>query len=339
MKKITLLLLALGIFTLVTAAELKLLEFRELSNDLTAQTPAIFDIENNYCAALRVELVKAVPLTFSEKIYKTQQTSRGDYYYFSAKEKGLTLKSPGYKDLYIPAPATGFKGTQVYYARIEAVGEPSFDVTIQVMPPDAVVLVNGKPWTTPTQKLTPGEYSVEISKEGYDPLRQKISVGTTPASFNFNLSKTVIVEKVVPVPPVSPTPSVKEEPKSVTAGLPAFEAYDFSFKMLSCQATPDNKLIIKIQITNHSDEDRDFYFKPGTRIFDEKGKEYRVAIREIGDKKAYSYQSMDHQLVMGVPTVLILTFEKIPPSVNTIAKLELEMGEWSLPFRNFPIAR
>lgn len=339
MKKVTILLLALSLFAFAQTAALKLLEFRELSNDLTAQTPAIFDVENNYCAALRVELVKAVPLTFSEKIYKTQKTTRGDYYYFSTKEKGLTIKSPGYKDLYIPAPATGFKGTQVYYARIEAVGEPSFDVTINVVPPDAVVLVNGKAWTTPTQKLTPGEYSVEISKDGYDPLKQKITVAMMPASFNFTLSKTVIVEKVVPVPQPAPPAPIAQEPKPPLTDLPEFEAYDLYFKMLSCKATPDNNLIIKIQITNNGDQDRDFYFQSGTRIFDEKGKEYLVAIREIGDKKAYGYQNMHHQLIMGVPTVLTLTFEKIPPSVKNIAKLELAMGEWTLPFRNFPITR
>lgn len=337
MKKVVLFLIVISLFCGAYTAELKLLEFRLLENDLTAQTPAIFDIDNNYCAAIRVELVKTVPLTFSEKIYKTQKTNRCDYYYFSIREKGLTLKSPGYKDLFIPAPQGGFKGTKVYFARIEPVGKPSFDVTISVTPPDAAVMVNGKAWTVPTQKLAPGEYSVEITKEGYDPLKKTITVPMEPVSFNFALSKTVIVEKVVTPPPA---PQVqKEQPTPSAPGLPEFMAYDLKFKMLSCEATPDNNLIIKIQITNLGDQDREFYFNPSTRIYDQNGKEYSVAIREIGNKKAYSYQSLYHELVLEVPTILTLTFEKIPPSVKTIAKLQLEIGEWSLPFRNFPVQR
>jgi len=338
MKTLTKALFILVWVGLAQAAELKILEFRELPTDFTAQATPILDMDNNFCAALRVESTKPVPLTAVEKIYKTRKTDKGEnYFFFSAREKAVTLKSPGYQDLVVTAPSGGFKSSKVYYLYIEPVGEIAFNVTINVTPKDAKVTVNGKSWMTPTQKLAPGEYPIEIGKEGFIPLKETISVPMQPTTFNFSLSKIVEVEKVV-TPPPQPQP-VPEAPKATPSGLPSLETYDLAFKMLSCKATPDNKLIIRIQITNLAESDRDLNFGSSTRIFDSKGLEYRVATREIGKKDADGYQYLDHRMIVGVPTELTLTFSDLLPSVQTISLLELVVSEWKLPFRSFPVTR
>jgi len=331
MKKIILIFICFCSWNSLTAAELKIQEFRALPSDYTAQSPAIFDMDNNFCAALRVEISNPVPLTFGEKIYNTRQTENAEYYYFSAREKRLTITSPGFKDLVITAPAGGFKGANVYFLRLEVLGAASFDVTINVVPRDAQILVNGNRWSNPTQKLAPGDYRVEISKTDYEPLHTIITVPQQPVSYNFNLSQTIVVEKSVTPP--------EEKAKAEQTGLPAFEAYDIAFKILACKATPDNNLLITIQMTNLAARDRDFNFDGNTRIFDQRGNEFRNDRREIGQKIVYSYSILHHRLITGVPTEIALIFNNIPATVETITLLEFAIGDWKLPFRNFPVTR
>lgn len=340
MNKITNTLLILVCAGLTQAAELNILEFRELPSDYTAQSLPILDMDNNFCAALRVESTKPAPLTAVQKIYKTRQTEKGEnYLFFSAREKSITLKSPGYQDLIVNAPAGGFKPTKVYYLYIQPVGEIVYDVTINAAPAGSKIMVDGKAWVGPTRKMTPGEHSIEISKEGFITSQETIKVPMQPTTFNFALSKIVEVEKVVtPPPPPAPQP-VPQKTQPTSTGLPSLEAYDLSLKMLSCKATPDNKLIIRIQITNIADDDQELSFEGSTRIFDEKGREYSLESRKIGNKEAHLYQTLNHRMISGVPTELILTFANIPSSVQTISLLELKISDWKLPFRSFPVSR
>jgi len=342
MKKITNTILFLACAGLVQAAELKVLDFRELPSDFTAQSLPILDMDNNFCAALRVESTKPVPLSILEKTYKTRHTEKGEnYFFFSAREKVLSLKSPGYQDLVVNAPAGGFMPTKVYYLYLQPVGEIVFDVTINATPTSSKILVDGKAWVGPTRKLTPGEHSVEISKEGFVTSRETITVPMQPTTFNFALSKIIEVEKTITPAPSQPvtTQPVVDKSMAKPAGLPSLEAYDLSLKILSCKAMPDNKVIIRIQITNLADDDQELSFEGSTRIFDEKGREYSSESRKIGNKEAHLYQTLTHQMISKVPTELILTFANIPSSVQTISLLELKISNWKLPFRAFPVER
>jgi hypothetical protein len=339
MPKISNTILILACAGLLQAAELKVLEFRELPSDYTAQSIPVFDMDNNFCAALRVEYTKSVPLTVLEKTYKTRQTEKGEnYFFFSTREKALTLKSPGYQDLVVNAPSGGFKPTKVYYLYIQPVGDIVFDVTINTTPAGAKVMVDGKAWTGPTRKMTPGEHSIEISKEGFVTAQETIKVPMQPTTFNFALSKIIEVEKTVTPPPPAPQPVAEKFPLK-PAGLPSLEAYDLSLKIISCKATPDNKIIIRMQITNLADDDRELSIDGSTRMFDEKGREYSLESRTIGNKEARHYQTLNHKMISGVPNELILTFINIPSSVQTISLLELEISDWKLPFRSFPVSR
>jgi len=340
MKYFTNILYGLICAGLVQAAELKVLEFRELPSDYTAQSIPVLDMDNNFCAALRVEYTKPVPLSALEKIYKTRQTEKGEnYFFFAAREKALTLKSPGYQDLVVNAPGGGFKPTKVYYLYLQPVGDIVFDVTINAAPAGSKIMIDGKAWVGPTRKMTPGEHSIEISKEGFITSRETIKVPMQPVTFNFALSKIIEVEKVVTPPPQPTPPPAADKITSKPAGLPSLEAYDFSLKMLSCKATPDNKIIIRIQITKLADDDRELNFEVSTRIFDEKGREYAQESRTIGNKEAHRYQTLNHRMIAGVPTELTLTFADIPSAVQTISLLELIISDWKLPFRSFPVSR
>jgi hypothetical protein len=109
---------------------------------------------------------------------------------------------------------------------------------------------------------------VEITKEGFVTSRETITVPMQPTTFNFALSKIIEVEKTITPAPSQPvtTQPVVDKSMAKPAGLPSLEAYDLSLKILSCKAMPDNKVIIRIQITNLADDDQELSFE-GSTVF------------------------------------------------------------------------
>jgi hypothetical protein len=336
MKKSLLIILLLFCSLILFAKEFTISEFRDLPADFKAQREPVLDMDQNYCAVLRVESVQPVEVSLRERTYKKEKiSSREHYLYFSAKEKNLTLQSAGYDNLTLEAPKQGFKPGTVYYLRLDTIED--VDVSINVTPRGANVAVEGKRWLRSTQKLTPGTYTVEISKEGYMTLTEKITVPHQSASFSFALTEEKSGETITKTDTVFVEQHAQTEENEST--LPYLEAYDFSYQITSCDATHDNKLVITILITNLNIDDREIDVIRGTRIFDDHGREFGVARREMGNKISTWQGNLKHQMISNVTTKLTLTFEDLPRSANSISLLELHISDWKLPFRNFPISR
>lgn len=334
MKKSVLFFILLLCPLFVFASELTVLEFRDLPADFKAQREPVLDMDQNYCAVLRVEITKPIEISLREKMYHTEKISSNEHYlYFSSKENNLTLQSRGYDDLTIEAPPRGFRPGNVYYLRLDTLED--VDVSINVAPRGATVTVDGKRWLRSTQKLTPGNYTVEIGKEGYTPLTEEIKVPPNAVSFSFALAEEKSVKTKTDTIYIEQETHVEKTDYS----LPYMEAYDFSYQITSCEATHDNKLIITMLITNLDTDDREIDIKKDTRLFDDHGREFGVARRELGNKTSTWQSSLKHQMISNVTTKLSLTFEEIPRSTNAISLFELHISDWVLPFRDFPVSR
>ncbi|MDD3052100.1 MAG: PEGA domain-containing protein [Candidatus Cloacimonetes bacterium] len=315
------------------AKEFSILEYRALPSDFTAERELVKDIDYNYCAALKVETVKPAAINLLEKTYRVDKTTGNEtYIFFSSSENKLTIKSPGYSDLVINPPEKAFEPAAVYYIRLDTIEE--VDLTINVTPADAEILINGKIWDRPMQKIVPGNYNINISKEGYEPISEEIVVSDISTVHNFNLSQIKIVKETVAID----EKEKEEQPIANDLGLPTLQAYQYDFNILSCEATHDEKVIIKIRITNLSEDDREIGIKNTTRFFDDQGREFKVTSREMGNKKE-TYWELKTQMISGIPTLLTLVFDNVPRSANSISLLELTETEWTLKFRTFPISR
>jgi len=323
-KGCLMLLLAFGV---LFAREFVVLEFRELSSDFKAQTDPELDMDMNYCAVLRVESTRAVDISLLEKTYRSEKIASGKYYfYISSREKAVTLQSAAYEDLKVDAPNRGFKAGTVYFLRLDT--QDDIDVTINVVPEDALIRVNGKRWINPTSKLVPGVHDLEISMDGYQTIRGKLRVDNRPATFNYSLS-----EIAAPPPPPVSTPSSSAQGSSK---LPVVEGYDVRFQLQSCKRMPDGKVVIKIQVMNLSPDDQDINFIAKTRFFDDQGREFAANLRQIGNKSSGHYH-LEHRLISGVPTMYTLTFNDVPRSSQSISLLEIATADWILPLRNIAI--
>ncbi|HBY17899.1 MAG TPA: hypothetical protein DEH00_01850, partial [Candidatus Marinimicrobia bacterium] len=160
------------------------LEFRELQSDFKAQTDPELDMDMNYCSVLRVESTRAVEISLKEKTYRTEKIGPGKFYfYFSAREKSLTLQSRNYEPLTIEAPDRGFKPGIVYFLRVDT--HDDVDVSIRVNPPNANIRIDRDLWAQNTGKLTPGSHSLEITLEGYDPIHETLQIENRAAVFNY----------------------------------------------------------------------------------------------------------------------------------------------------------
>ncbi len=303
------------------------LEFRDLSSDFKAQTDPEMDMDMNYCSVLKVESTRSVDISLKEKTYRKEKISSGKFYfYFSSREKSLTLQSPNYEDLTIDAPSRGFKPGVVYFLRVDT--QDDVEVTINVNPDDALIRVNGRKWLNRTGKLSPGRYDLEITMDGYEPVRETILIENRPVTLNYSLSKK---------PVESPVATRPETTDASSTALSSAEAYDYYFQILSCKRMPDQKVVIKIRVTNLSQDDRDLAILRSTRFFDDQGREYSAPMRVIGNNKATYQTQLNHRMVSNVPTQLTLTFSDVPRSSQSISLLEIMTEEWTLPFRGIDI--
>jgi hypothetical protein len=303
------------------------LEFRDLQSDFKAQTDPELDMDMNYCSVLRVESTRSVEMSLKEKTYRKEKISSGKYYfYFSSREKSLTLQSPNYEDLIIEAPERGFKPGVVYFLRVDT--KDDVEVTINVNPSHALVRVNGKRWLNTTEKLVPGKYDLEITSDGYEPVRESFRIENRPVTMNYSLSKKAVE---------SPVTTQPETTSFASASLPVTEAYDFSFQILSCKRMPDNKVVFKIRVTNLSPDDRALTISRATRFFDDQGREFGSPVRTIGNKEATYQNHLNHRMISDVPTLLTLIFSDVPRSSQSVSLLELVTKDWTLPFRSIGI--
>jgi hypothetical protein len=303
------------------------LEFRELQSDFKAQTDPELDMDMNYCSVLRVESTRAVEISLKEKTYRTEKIGPGKFYfYFSSREKSLTLQSHNYEPLTIEAPERGFKPGIVYFLRLDT--RDDVDVSIRVNPQNANIRIDGELWAQSTGKLTPGNHALEITLEGYEPIHETLQIENRAAVFNYTMTPKTSV-------PETPPPATPSAPPSESVS--AVKAYDFSFDVLSCNRIPDGNVMIKIRMTNLSPDDRELAIHRNTRFYDDQGREFGSPVRTIGNKEATYHTVLQHRMISQVPTLLTLTFNDVPQSSKSISLLELVTQEWILPFRGLPI--
>lgn len=124
------------------------------------------------------------------------------------------------------------------------------------------------------------------------------------------------------------------------------EAKYFLFELQGCEASRSG-VICNLLITNKGD-DRTLGFcgssswcTPHSRMFDDRGNEYRAEIVQLGNKKG---SNISNVLISNVPTNASLSFEKVSTGATKITLLEL--GVWDekevdfkVQFRNIPLSK
>ncbi|GCL36829.1 hypothetical protein SR1949_19350 [Sphaerospermopsis reniformis] len=95
----------------------------------------------------------------------------------------------------------------------------------------------------------------------------------------------------------------------------SLKSCDRSGKIIKCHLLLTSKKKFDIRVYGRSGN------YPTSRIFDSFGNEYNAASVKIGNTENADW--VDKQLLEGIPTKLMLTFNEIPPEVKEIAVLDI----------------
>ncbi len=108
-------------------------------------------------------------------------------------------------------------------------------------------------------------------------------------------------------------------PQMVKAQDSNVEQENFTVSLKSCDRSGK---IIKCNLLLTSKKNFNISVRGG-RIFDRFGNEYNPAWVQVGNTRNNGQVGVVKQLLKGIPTKLILTFNEIPPEVKEIAVLEI----------------
>jgi hypothetical protein len=127
-------------------------------------------------------------------------------------------------------------------------------------------------------------------------------------------------------------------PTTVKAQDSNVEKENFTVSLKSCDRS--GKIIkCHLLLTSKKKFDITVYGRSGnsipSRIFDRVGNEYNAASVKVGNTE--DPDRVDKQLLEGIPTKLILTFNEIPPEVKEIAVLDIRSYYDNTEFRNIVI--
>jgi hypothetical protein len=189
MKKFGLLVLFAIFFSLIFSTSLlamrfELEEFRKLSADFKAEMEPITDMDMNYCSVLKVEVDRQIDLSLKQKIYKKENIDEDEFYFYvSSREDHITFQAPHFVPLTVDVPKGGLKIGTTYYVHLATLED--VDVTINVEPEDAQIMVNGLIWERPKGKLIPGEYVIFLLAEDYEEILDTVLVSPTNTIFNY----------------------------------------------------------------------------------------------------------------------------------------------------------
>jgi hypothetical protein len=123
------------------------------------------------------------------------------------------------------------------------------------------------------------------------------------------------------------------------------EAQKFIFNLKGCQLSGQN-VNCDLLITNKDENDRelDIY---SSRMFDDRGNEYKAHEGQLGVKKGKP-SWLENILVSGIPTKASVTFEKVSKMASAISLFEITFTirarvggrkYFSVQFRNIPLSR
>lgn len=101
------------------------------------------------------------------------------------------------------------------------------------------------------------------------------------------------------------------------------EKEGFAFELGAVERDSDGQLTVHLTVTN-TQEDRLFHISSNCAVFDNKGKEYRLAASEIAGKKKKGGSKAT--LIRGVETDVKLYFHDVSRQATTITRLDVRCG-------------
>ena len=328
MKKFGILVLCVLAFSLIFSISLfamrfELEEFRKLPADFKAEMEPITDMDMNYCSVIKVEVDKPIDLSLKQKVYKKENIDEDEFYFYvSSREDNITFQSSRFVPLTVDVPKGGLKIGTTYYVRLATFED--VDVTINVEPKDARIIVNGLTWEQSKGNLLPGEYVIFLMAEGYKEIMDTVYVSPTNTVFNY-----IMVEKKTM--PVLQEQTQEVVPKSDEPFVIEFN--DYRIQITECEYTQQT-LTITLSITNMISERELTIIKNNTKAYDAEGNEYMPSNLEFANKT--KTWNLTHNLVQDVPTKAKLIFKDIKSPIEVITLLNL--GLWDSVNRDFKVS-
>ncbi|HEX37743.1 MAG TPA: hypothetical protein ENG70_02650 [Candidatus Cloacimonetes bacterium] len=328
MKKLRVLLISSILFIPLFSSQLfglqfELDEFRRLPADFKAEIEPMTDMDMNYCAVLKVELDKPVDLSIKEKVYKKEKIDENEYYFYvSSREDEITFAAPHYVPFVMDVEDELKIGT-TYYVKLNTIKD--VNVTINVNPADATIMVNGLKWDKPKGRLLPGEYVIFLMNDGYEELIDTVSVIEDNTIFNY----TMIAEKV------ETTPVIKTEDVQVQDKDNPFrvEFNGYVVQVVSADFA-QNTLVVGVQITNLKNERELTIIRNKVKLYDTAGNEYEPQTIEFANKT--KNWNITHNLVKDVTTKVSLIFKNINSPIEGVTLLKI--GLWDQINKDFEIS-
>lgn len=328
MKKLGIILLFVLFFSFVVSTSLfawrfELEEFRKLPADFKAEGEPITDMDMNYCSVLKVEVDSPINLSLKQKVYKQEIIDEDEcYFYVSSREDKITFHAPNFVPLTVDVPKGGLKIGTTYYVRLATLED--VDVTINVEPEEAQIMVNGLKWEFSKGKLIPGEYVIFLMAEDYEEILDTVLVSPTNTVFNY----VMVEENVIPM-----LEETQEVP--VPQGDEPFliEFNDYRIQITEC-GYAQQTLTITLSITNMVTERELTILRNYTKAYDSEGNEYQPTTLEFANKTRN--WDLAHNLVQDVPTKAHLIFKEIKNPVSVITLLNLSL--WDKENKNFKVS-
>ena len=334
MKKFSLLVLFAIFFSLIFSTSLfalrfELEEFRKLSADFKAEMEPITDMDMNYCSVLKVEVDRPIDLSLKQKIYKKENIDEDEFYFYvSSREDHITFQAPHFVPLTVDVPKGGLKIGTTYYVHLATLED--VDVTINVEPEEAQIMVNGLIWEFPKGKLIPGEYVIFLLAEDYEEILDTVLVSPTNTIFNYVMveeEKLQIEEQEVPIPQ-------GDDPFLI-------EFNDYSIRITACEYTQQT-LTIFLSVTNQIAERELTIMKNYTKAYDSDGNEYTPTTLKFANKT--KNWNLTHNLVQDVSTKAQLIFKEIKKPISVITPLNLSLydkdnKDFKVSYKSIPVTQ
>lgn len=333
MKKLGIILSFVLFFSFVVSTSLfamrfELEEFRKLSADFKAEMEPITDMDMNYCSVLKVEVDRPIDLSLKQKIYKKENIDEDEFYFYvSSREDHITFQAPNFVPLTVDVPKRGLKIGTTYYVHLATLED--VEVTINVEPEEAQIMVNGLIWERPKGKLIPGEYVIFLLAEGYEEILDTVLVSPTNTIFNY----LMVEENIIPVLQ-SDEIEQSDEPFVI-------EFNDYRIQITECEYAQQT-LTITLSVTNMAAERELSILRNYTKAYDSEGNEYQPTTLEFANKT--KNWDLTHNLVQNVPTKAQLIFKEMKKPVSVITLLNLSLSDkenknFKVSYKNIPVTQ
>ncbi|MBN2018518.1 MAG: hypothetical protein JW794_10380 [Candidatus Cloacimonetes bacterium] len=325
-------LFSLILTTSLYALRFELDEFRKLPADFKAEMEPITDMDMNYCSVLKVEVDRPIDISLKQKVYKKENIDEDEFYFYvSSGEDEITFQAPRFVALNVEAPKGGLKIGTTYYVRLSTYED--VDVTINVEPKDAQIMVNGLEWEQPQGKLMPDEYVLFLVADGYDAILDTVFVSPSNTVFNY----VMVEENAAPVLQQAtldiPQPD-EDDPFTI-------EFNDYRIQVTACDYTQQT-LTITLIVTNLIAERELTIIRGNTKAYDTEGNEYTPMTLEFANKNRN--WNLTHNLVQDVPTKAQLIFKEVMKPVSMITLLNLGLWDdlnrdFKISYKNIPVTQ